>query len=99
MRALAVSGTTVVVTASTGHNSNRAALYRRPVDSDGPFEKFETGLPEWFPQNIDTFCLTASRAGFAFGTDDGQVFASYDGGEIWTLVVEGLPPVRCVALQ
>ena len=99
MRAVAVSGETVVVTASMGHNSNRAALYRRSVGSDGPFEKCEVGLPEWFGQNIDTFCLAGLGSAFAFGTDDGQVFASSDGGEIWALVAEGLPPVRCLALQ
>ena len=99
MRAVAVSEETMVVTASTGHNSNRASLYRRPVDSNNPFEKCEAGLPDWFGQNIDTFCLAASGEAFAFGTHDGQVFASFDGGQTWALVAEDLPLVLCVALQ
>ena len=53
--------------------------------------------PEWFPDNIDTFCLAASNGQAAFGTADGSVFMSGDAGESWTELANNLPPVLCVA--
>lgn len=97
-RAVAVAKDTVLVTASTGPSTNRAALYRRPLGSDGPFRRCQEGLPEWFSSNIDTMCLAASGSFVAFGTSEGTVFASSDKGESWTLAAEGLPSVRCVAI-
>ena len=98
-RAVAVAGETVLVSASTGPFTSEAAVYRRPLRSDGLFDRCQMGLPEWFPSNIDTFCLAASESTAAFGTQEGSVFVSSDEGESWTTVAEGLPPVQCVALE
>ena len=98
-RAVAVAGGTVLVSASTGPSTSQAAVYRKPLGNDGPFDRCQTGLPEWFPSNIDTFCLAASESTAAFGTHEGSVFVSSDEGESWTTVAEGLPPVQCVALE
>ena len=98
LRAVAVAGGTVLVSASTGPSTNRAAIYRRPLDGGESFERCSQGLPEWFSDNIDTFCLAESGSYVAFGTSDGSVFLSSDEGQSWTLVVEGLPTVRCVAI-
>ena len=98
LRAVAVAGETVLVTASTGPFTHRAALYRRPVSGGGHFEHCEKGLPKWFPKNIDTFCLAARDAEVAFGTSEGKVFVSLDQGSSWTVAAEGLPAVRCLAL-
>lgn len=99
LRAVAVAGETVLTTASTGPSTSRAALYRRPLDGDAPFERCRGGLPEWFSSNIDTFCLAASGDLVAFGTSEGSVFVSSDEGRSWTVAADGLPPVRCVALE
>ena len=98
LRAVAVAGATVLVSASTGPSTDRAAVYRKPLDGGEPFHICQQGLPEWFSDNIDTSCLTASGSRAAFGTSDGMVFVSSDEGQSWTKVAEGLPPVRCVAL-
>lgn len=100
LRAVAVAGDTVLVSASEGHQGQRAALYRRPVGapSDAPFERCRAGLPEWFAGNIDTACLAASEPIVAFGTRDGAVYRSDDAGASWDLVAEGLAPVRGVVL-
>ena len=97
-RAVAVAGDTVVVSASTGPSTSRAAVYRKPVSNEGPFEQCTSGLPEWFPGNIDTHCLAASDAAVAFGASDGRVFLSRDQGETWSTMAEGLPSIRCVVL-
>ena len=98
LRAVAVAGETVLVTASTGPFTHRAALYRRPVSGGGHFERCEKGLPKWFSKNIDTYCLAGCDAQAAFGTSEGKVFVSLDQGSSWTVAAEGLAAVRCLAL-
>jgi hypothetical protein len=99
LRAVAVSEETVWVTVSTGPRGKRAAIYRRPLAGDAPFERCRRGLPEWFEGNIDTACLAASGQQVAFGTEDGRLFHSLDGGGSWAFLAQGLPAVRCVTLR
>ena len=98
-RAVTVAGGTILLTASTGPYTQRAAVYRKPVQSDTPFERCQQGLPEWFAENIDTACPAASGSWAVFGTSAGEVFLSEDEGQSWRMLAEGLPPVRCVALM
>ena len=97
LRAVAVVDDIVLVSASTCPRTSRAAVYRRPASSEGAFERCGVGLPEWFGDNIDTYCLVASSSIASFGTSEGSVFASSDQGRSWNPVAEGLPPVRSVA--
>jgi hypothetical protein len=97
-RAVAVAGDTVVLSASAGHHGRRAALYRRPLQGRGAFERCAAGLPEWFADNVDTGCVAADGETVAIGTEDGCVFRSTDGGRRWAYVAKGLAPVRAVAL-
>jgi hypothetical protein len=96
-RAVAVAGDTVLVTASTGPSTTRAAVYRRALDG-GAFERCRDGLPEWFARNIDTGCLAARGSEAAFGTADGRVFTSRDAGVHWEEVATGLPGITGLAL-
>jgi hypothetical protein len=98
LRAVAVAGEFVLVSASTGPGSRRAALYRRPVRSEAPFERCRDGLPEWFRASIDTHCLAAAGPTVVAGTDDGVVFRSEDEGRRWNALADGLPAVTCVAM-
>lgn len=97
LRAIAVVDRTVFVTASTGPSTNRAAIYRKSLDKGASFERCRQGLPEWFSDNIDTFCLATSESCVSFGTSDGFVFTSLDKGQNWTVAAKGLLSVRCVA--
>lgn len=99
LRAVAVAGDTVLVTASTGPFTRNAAVYRKPVRGSAPFERCEQGLPHSFPENIDTFCMGASGPAVAFGTSSGHLYLSLDEGVHWSLVAEELPPIRCVMLS
>jgi hypothetical protein len=96
-RAVAVSGDTVLVSASEGPSGRRAALYRALLEGGGGFERCRTGLPEWFDANIDTGCLAADDEVVAFGTADGSLFVSEDSGVTWVERAAGLPAVRAVA--
>jgi hypothetical protein len=98
LRAVAVAGESVLVSASTGPGSRRAALYRRRVASDAPFERCRDGVPEWFRQNVDTYCLAAAGPTVVAGTDDGVVYRSRDEGRRWETLAEGLPSVTCLAI-
>jgi hypothetical protein len=99
LRAVAVAGDTVLISASTGPGGRRAALYRGRLDEPVTFERCTGGLPSWFEDNVDTGCLAADGALVVCGTEDGSVFRSDDGGERWRLVVKGLPPVTGVVLR
>jgi hypothetical protein len=98
LRAVAVAGEAVLVSASTGPGSRRAALYRRSVASGGAFERCRDGLPDWFRSNVDTHCLAAAGPTVVAGTDDGVVYRSGDEGRRWTVVADRLPSVSCVAV-
>jgi hypothetical protein len=98
-RAVAVSETALLASASTGPRGGKAAVYRRTLAADGPFVRCTDGLPESFSDNIDTFCLAASGTRAAFGTNEGSVFISQDEGQTWRALAEGLASVRCLAFS
>jgi len=98
-RGVAVYGEQVLVSTSSGPRGGRAAVYRAPL-AGGSFERCRGGLPEWFDDNIDSGCLDALNDGSyaAFGTADGGVYGSDDGGHAWNELVTGLPPVNHVLI-
>jgi hypothetical protein len=99
LRAVAASEDRVLVSASRGPGGGRAAVYRKRLDKDEPFERCRAGLPEWLDGNVDTGWLGAAGSTVAFGTRDGAVFRSDDTGDSWEEVARGLQPIRCVAVD
>jgi hypothetical protein len=94
-RAVVVCGDTILVSASNGPRGGHAAVYRGDLAA-GPFERCTAGLPGWFDDNIDTYCLDALNDGSfaAFGTSDGRLFGSEDAGSTWHELSSGLPGVH-----
>jgi hypothetical protein len=92
---VARAGETVLLSASNGPRGGGAAIYRRPLGADVPFERCTEG----FERNIDTGCLAADGELAAFGTEDGRVFASRDAGASWTLEASGLPAVHALVVR
>lgn len=94
-RAVVVCGDHLLVSTSTGPRGGRASVSRAGL-ATGAFERCRTGLPEWFDDNIDTGCLDALNDGSfaAFGTADGRMFGSDDGGVTWGELAAGLPSVE-----
>jgi hypothetical protein len=97
-RAVALAGDTVFLSASAGHHGRRTTVYRRRLEGGERFERCQAGLPEWFPDNVDTGCLAARGRTVVIGTEDGCTFVSDDAGLHWDAVAKGLAPVRAVAL-
>ncbi len=98
-RAVRVAGKTILITASTGPYTNRAAIYRTRLEGKGPLQRCEDGLSEWFPSNLDTHRLATSGSEAAFGTDEGAVYFSSDEGATWSLAADDLPSVHCLLLE
>lgn len=98
LRAVAVAGEHVLVSASAGFHGRRSAVYRKRLEGGARFERCEAGLPKWFDDNIDTACLAAAGPLVASGTSDGRVFRSLDAGRHWELAAKGLPPVSCLVV-
>lgn len=94
-RAVTVLETMVILSASTGPRTNKARLYRAAL-WEGPFEPIHEGLPEWFPENLDTHCLLA-RDGALFVAQQDTVWRSDDDGDSWREVAAGLPRITCLA--
>jgi len=96
-RAVVVCGDTLLVSASNGPRGGRAGVYRSDIRG-GPFERCTAGLPGWFDDNIDTFCLDALNDGSfaAFGTSDGRLFGSDDAGRTWEELSSGLGAIQHV---
>jgi hypothetical protein len=96
-RSVAVCGGTVLVSTSNGPRGGRAAVYRGDI-SGGAFDRCREGLPEWFDDNIDTYCLDALPDGSlaAFGTSDGRLYGSTDEGGSWSQLASGLAAVQRV---
>jgi hypothetical protein len=94
-RGVAVCGDAVLISASDGPRGGSGAVYRGGLQGER-LERCRTGLPEWFVDNIDSYCLDALPDGSfaAFGTSDGRVFASEDTGVSWVAVASGLPRVH-----
>jgi hypothetical protein len=97
-RAVAFSEDRILMTASLGPRGGDAGIFRRSLGTAG-FEKIHTGLPEWFPQNVDTGCVAARNGVVSLGTGDGRVFLSEDHGDSWEQIGEDLPPVHKVLLD
>jgi hypothetical protein len=100
-RAVAVCGDVLLLSTSNGPRGGGATVSRAPL-AGGAFEHCKTGLPEWFNDNIDTYCLDAlpEEGSFAaFGTSDGRVFGSKDQGSSWDELATGLPPVQRVLVM
>jgi hypothetical protein len=95
-RAAAWAGEHLLVTASSGPFAKRGAVYRRTAD--GPFERCEKGLPDWFPGNVDTYQLAAAGDRAVVAGPGGSLYVSDDSGAVWNLEVEGLADIRCVAV-
>ena len=95
-RAIAVGDDYLFMSASHGPRGGDAAIYRQPCDGDRAFERCE--LPS-FEDNIDTGCLDALGEVAAFGTRAGEVYASTDHGDSWSVVAEDLPPVQHVVIE
>ncbi|HVL91662.1 MAG TPA: hypothetical protein VM841_15685 [Actinomycetota bacterium] len=97
MRAVAIAGDALLVSAAYSHAGKDAGVYRRDLRGDGPFERIEPVHPS--EHNIDTFWLAANGSQAAFVTAEGELYRSTDRGRTWSRAARGLALPRCLALR
>jgi hypothetical protein len=81
----------VFVSASIDPFDLQGAVYRRPIDGDGPLQRLGAGLPEWLSGRVDTGCIAARDAAVALIDGSGSLYVSHDDGESWRCMASGLP--------
>jgi hypothetical protein len=89
--AVAFAGDDVLVSASLDHFAEQGALYRRPVDDDGPLVVVAGGLPAWTDGIVDTRCIATHGSAAALVDREGNLYVSPDGGRSWSSQTGGLP--------
>jgi hypothetical protein len=70
--------------------SAEGAVYRRPIDSDGPLEPLSGGIPERTEGKADTGCIATLDSTVAVIDWAGHLYVSQDDGETWSCPVDGL---------
>jgi hypothetical protein len=87
--AVAFGRNDIYVSASVDPFSAQGAVYRRPIDSDGPLEPIGGGMPEWTNGRADTGCIAARDSMVAVIDGSGGLYVSHDDGATWS------SPINC----
>lgn len=94
--AVAITGDTVLVAASSDHFAAKGSVYARPIEGDGPPARLSTGFPKWLTGIADTGCISARERSVAVADKGGSLYISEDGGSSWSRSASGLPPISGV---
>lgn len=78
----------VFVSASVDPFSAQGALYRRPIDDDGPLQLVGDDLPAWLDGVVDTRCVATRDAMVAVIDRSGRLYRSHDDGASWTSSID-----------
>jgi hypothetical protein len=89
--AVAFAGDDILVAASSDHFAPQAAIYRRPIDREGPLVPVGGGLPRWIDGIADTGNLAASGSTLAVADRAGNLYLSEDTGRTWSRHGNPLP--------
>jgi len=89
--AVAFGRNDLFVSASTDPFAKQGAVYRRPIDGDGPLEPVGGGLPRWIDGKADTNCIAARDAMVAVIDWSGRLYVSPDDGASWSPWGDRLP--------
>jgi photosystem II stability/assembly factor-like uncharacterized protein len=73
----------VYVSASTDPFAKQGAIYRRPIDGNGPLEPVGGGMPQWTDGRADTDCIAARGSTIAVIDASGCLYVSHDDGASW----------------
>jgi hypothetical protein len=82
--AVAFGRNDIFVAASTDHFATQGAVYRRPIDSDGPLQPLGGGMPRWIDGIADTNCIATRDSMVAVIDGSGRLYVSHDDGASWS---------------
>ena len=81
----------ILVSASVDPFSALGAVYRRPVDDEGPLQRFGGGMPDWTEGVVDTDSISTRGAIAAIIDRAGRLQVSDDDGASWFCPIDPLP--------
>lgn len=79
------------VSAATDPFAAQGAVYRRPINGDGPLYPVGGGLPRWIDGGADTDCIAARGGAVAVIDRRGRLYLSLDDGATWSATADPLP--------
>lgn len=88
--AVAFGRNDIFVSASTDPFATQGAVYRRPIDSNGPLQPLGGGMPKWIDGKADTNCIATRDSMVAVIDWSGRLYVSHDDGTSWSSSVDGL---------
>jgi hypothetical protein len=88
--AVAFGRNDIFVSASTGPFAAQGAVYRRPIDGNGPLQPLGGGMPQWIDGKADTDCIATRDSMIAVVDWSGHLYVSHDDGASWSCLCDGL---------
>jgi len=88
--AVAFGRNDIFVSASTDPFAAQGAVYRRPIDSNGPLQPLGGGMPKWIDGKADTNCIATRNSMVAVIDWSGHLYVSHDDGASWSYAVDSL---------
>jgi hypothetical protein len=82
--AVAFGRNDIFVAASSEHFATQGAVYRRPIDSNGPLQLLGGGMPKWIDGIADTNCIATRDSMVAVIDRSGSLYVSHDDGASWS---------------
>lgn len=82
--AVALGPDDMFISAATDQFADQAAVYRRPIDGDGPLQPLGGGMPRWIDGVADTDCIAIRGSTAAVIDRSGRLYLSQDGGASWS---------------
>jgi len=82
--AVAFGSNNMFVAASTDPFATQGAVYRRPIDSNGPLQPLGGGMPQWIDGIADTNCIATRDSMAAVIDRSGRLYLSHDDGDTWS---------------
>ena len=89
--AVAFGTNDIFVSASTDPFAAQGAVYRRPIDSNGPLQPLRAGMPEWTEGKVDTGCIATRDSTVAMIDWSGNLYVSHDDGATWSSSTDRFP--------
>jgi len=89
--AVAFGRNDMFVAAATDPFAAQGAVYRRPIDGDGPLQPLGGGMPEFIDGSADTDCIATRDCVVAVIDRSGRLYVSDDDGASWSSPCDRLP--------
>jgi len=88
--AVAFGRNDIFVAASTDPFATQGAVYRRPIDSNGPLQPLSGGMPQWIDGIADTNRIATRDSMAAVIDRAGCLYVSHDDGATWSCAFDRL---------